>query len=118
MSDEKDFDLRPNGKVWFMVGAQEHLCRRPTVGDLGKILELRAEMGTKEREALKAKPTGGQHLIFTTRMLSEWTSEALGMLSDHGKPAVDELPAWASSPELPDKLITHWQSVPLAPSGG
>lgn len=117
MSEEREFDLRPNGKVWFRAAGQEYLCRRPTVGELGKVLELRADMGARERDELKKKPTAGQHMIFTARLLAEWAHDSLGMLEDRPMPAVDELPGWASSPELPDKLIAHWQSVPLAPSG-
>lgn len=118
MSEEKEFELRPNGKVWFKVGETEYLCRRPTVGDLAKILELNAEIGDKEREALKAKPTVGKQNMLVTELLSQWAHDALGMLLEKGSmPAVADLPSWAASPQLPPSLITHWQSVPLAPSG-
>lgn len=115
--DEKDFDLRPNGKVWFKAAGQEALCRRPTVGELAKILERRAELVTKERDALKAKPSGAAHSIMQAQWLAAWAHDALGMLADKAMPAVDDMPGWATSVALPDKLISHWQWVPLAPSG-
>jgi hypothetical protein len=119
VTEEKDFDLRANGKVWFRAGATEYLCRRPTVGDLGKLLEMRAELVTRERDALKAKPSGAEHSVFQARLVGQWTHDALGMLAEKGDmPTVDDMPAWATSVGLPDKLISHWQSVPLGPSGG
>lgn len=118
MSEEKEFELRPDGRVFFRVGAESYVCRRPTVGELGKILELRAELVEKEQVALKAKPSGAKHSIAQAQLISGWTVDALGMLLTTGSmPAGDDLPGWATSVKLPDRLVEHWQEVPLGPSG-
>lgn len=119
MSEEKEFDLRPNGKVWFRVGTQDYLCRRPTVGDLSKILELYAAMGEKERKAYGSRKEvpASEQVKVVADLVAQWFHDALGLLTDKPMPAIAEPPAWATNPVLCTKLITHWREVPLGPSG-
>lgn len=103
--------LREDGTVLAVIKGEDYVLRRPNIGEFRKIREL---LNLEEEEKTDDK---GDQLLKNIDRNFDWVNEVITMLSDK-QPSFtkDEAPLWLANGGLGNDFVTHWLSVPLAPS--
>lgn len=138
--EAEGMDWRDDGTVAAVFGGVEYSLRRPTVGEYGKLKELRFAVQDESLRNLKAAAEeapddlpddAGQvarleHTIAQREAQSKandanealerkWCAEVWTALGDRPLPPEDEWPAWLGQVEIAQRLFAHWRTVPLVP---
>lgn len=113
-----------SGRVRFVMLGRTWTLRRPTLGEvkaLRRRLSETAENNTADfvsRAEADNPYTAVELFDRDQEQMIGWLSAAFTTLGDKRLPTkakeVDDLPPWFTSPQIPAKMIAHWQTVPLA----